>query len=268
MSRGSKTRFPAFLMRCQSQPPAARAKATPDAHEHGLPGLPRLHPQVAPQGGQCRHPQDGHRHAVRLEGPGLVGVGGVAPVLHGPLVGLLQMRLRPVGSQGAQHQPRHDALPLVQVGERAQQGDEGVGAGVEQVVVPEHPERHVLGAVGPERHAPRLLALVQAQGVVLGGNLLYLGLRVAGGDLAAHHLVLQAAGQQRHAVHVPGQLQGEGFGDGDGAEHVLDSQQRALPRPGGRHRQQHRGFSILVVQQPLDRVQLHGVAPFSTGSDS
>ena len=97
-----------------------------DAHEHGLPGLPRLHPQVAPQGDQCRHPQDGHRHAVRLERLGLEGVGGVSPVLHGPLVGLLQVRLRPVGSQGAQHQPRHDALPLVQVGERAHEGDEGV----------------------------------------------------------------------------------------------------------------------------------------------
>ena len=48
--------------------PAARGQGEGDAraHEHGLPGLPRLHPQVAPQGGQCRHPQDGHRHAVRL----------------------------------------------------------------------------------------------------------------------------------------------------------------------------------------------------------
>ena len=228
-----------------------------DAHDHGLPGLSRLHPQVAPQGDHRRHAQHGHRHAVHLEGPGLVGVGGVSPVLHGPLVSLLQVRLRPIGSQGAQHQPRHDALPLVEVGESAHEGDEGIGAGVEEVVVPEHPERYVLGAVCPERHAPRLLALVQAQGVVPGGNLLYLGLGVAGGYLAPHHLVLQAAGQEDHAVRVPGQLQGEGFGDGDRAEHVLDSQQRALPGPGGRHRQQHRGFSVLVVQQPLCGVEFH-----------
>ena len=146
-------------------------------------------------------------------------------------MGLLQVRLRPVGSQGTQHQPRHDALPFVQVGESAHEGDEGVGAGVEEVVVPEDAERDVLGAVGPERHAPRLLALVQAQGVVLGGNLLYLRLGVAGGYLATHHLVLQAAGQQGHAIRVPGQLQGERFGDGDGAEHVLDSQERSLTYP-------------------------------------
>ena len=237
-----------------------------DAHERRLPGLPGLHPQVAPQGGQGRHSQDGHRHAVGLEGLGLVGVGGVSPLLDGPLVGLLQVGLRPVGSHRAQHQPRHDALPLVETGERAHEGDEGVGAGVEQVVVAEDSERHVLGAVGPERHAPRLLALAQAQGVVPGGNLLYLRLGVAGGDLAPHHLVLEAAGQERHAVRVPCQLQGEGFGDGDGAEHVLDSQQGALPRPGRRHRQQRRGFFALVVHQPLQRVHFHSPAPFSTGS--
>ena len=82
-------------------------------------------------------------------------------------MGLLHVGLRPVGSHRAQHQPRHDALLLAKVGQRAQDGDEGVGAGVEQVVVPEDPERDVLGAVGPERHGPRLLALVDAQGVVL-----------------------------------------------------------------------------------------------------
>ena len=248
--------------------PAANGEGEGDArsHEHGLPGLSRLHPQVASDDGQGRHAQDGHRHAVGLERLGLIGVGGVSPVLHGPLVGLLQVGLRPVGSHRAQHQPRHDALPLVEVGERAHEGDEGVGAWVQQVVVPEDPERHVLGAVGPERHAPRLLVFGQAQGVVLGGNLLYLGLGVAGGDLGAHHLVVQAAGQERYAVHVPGQLQGEGFGDGDGAEHVLDSQERSLPRPGRRHRQQQRGFLSLVVQQPLDGVHFHSFAPFSTGS--
>ena len=119
--------------------PAACGQGCGDAHshDHGLPGLPGLHPQVAPQGGQGRHAQDGHRHAVRLRGLGLVGVGGVSPLLDGPLVGLLQVGLRPVGSHRAQHQPRHDALPLVEVGQRPHQGDEGVRAWVEQVVVPE-----------------------------------------------------------------------------------------------------------------------------------
>ena len=137
--------------------PGGQGRRDADAHERCLPRLSRLHPQVAFQGGQCRHAQDGHRHAVRLERPGLVGVEGVPPVLHGTLVGLLHVGLRPVGSHRAQHQPRHDALLLAKVGQRAQDGDEGVGAGVEQVVVPED----------PERHGPRLLALVDAQGVVL-----------------------------------------------------------------------------------------------------
>ena len=229
--------------------PAAHGQGEGDArsHEHGLPGLPRLHPQVASDDGQGRDAQDGHRHAVGLEGLGLIGVGGVSPVLHRPLVGLLQVGLRPLGSQGAQHEPRHDALTLVQVGQRAHEGDKGVRAGVEEVVVPEDAERHVLGADGPERHRPRLLVLAQAQGVVLGGDLLYLRLGVAGGDLAAHHLVVEAAGQEGHAVGVPGHLQGEGFGDGDGAEHVLDSQQRAFAGPGRRHRQQRRGPLRIVV---------------------
>ncbi len=108
--------------------PAACGQGCGDAnaHDHGLPGVSRLHPQVAPEGDQRRHAQHGHRHAVHLEGSGLVGVGGVSPVLHGPLVGLLQVRLRPVGSQGPQHQPGHDALTLVEVGESAHEGDEGV----------------------------------------------------------------------------------------------------------------------------------------------
>ncbi len=106
--------------------PGGQSGGDADAHDHGLPGLPRLHPQVAPQRGKGRHAQHGHRHAVGLEGPGLIGVGGVSPVVHGPLVGLLQMGLRPLGSQGAQQQPRHDALTLVDVGESAHEGDEGV----------------------------------------------------------------------------------------------------------------------------------------------
>ena len=88
--------------------------------------------------------------------------------------------------QGAQHQPCHGALPFVQVGQRAHEGEE--------VVVPEDSDRHVLGAVGPEGHRPRLLVLGQALGVVFGENLLYLRLGVAGGDLAAHQSRLRDGG--------------------------------------------------------------------------
>ena len=128
--------------------------------------------------------------------------------------------------------------PLLEGRDRAHQGDEGVGAGVEQVVVAEGAQGDVLGAVGPQRHAPRLLSLARAQRIVVGANLLDAGLGVVGRELAAHHLGVEAAGHERHAVHVSGQLQGEWFGDGDGLEQVLDAEQGALAGPGRRHRQQ------------------------------
>ena len=89
---------------------------------------------------------------------------------------------------------------------------------------------------------------------------------VVGRELAAHHLGVEAAGHQGHAVHVPGQLQGEGFGDGDGLEQVLDAQQGALPGPWRRHRQQDRTLLALVVsKQDVLRVQLQCSTPFSNG---
>ena len=75
--------------------------------------------------------------------------------------------VRPVGAKGAEQQPRHDALSVLEVGQGPHEGDEGVRAGVEQVVVPEDPQGRVVGSARPEGHAPRLLALVDAQGVVL-----------------------------------------------------------------------------------------------------
>ena len=180
-------------------------------------------------------PSTAHRDAVHLEGLGLEGVGGLPRLHAGPLVGLVHVSLRPVGTEGAQHQPRHDALPLVQGREPAHEGDEGVGAGVEQVVVAEG-----------------------AQGVVVRVHLPNAGLGVVGGQLAAHHLVVEAAGHQRHAVHVPGQLKGEGLGDGDGLEEVLDAQEGALPRPRRRHREKHRVLPVAAVsKEDFLRVQLH-----------
>ncbi len=218
-----------------------------------------LHPQVALQGGQRPDAEDGHGHAVHLQGLGLVGVGGLPRLHAGPLVGLLHVGLGPVGSQGAQEQPRHHPLPLLEGGERAHEGDEGVGAGVEQVVVSEGAKGHVLGADGPQRDRPRLLCLAHVQGVVCGVNLADAGLGVVGGELAAHHLVVEAAGHEGHAVHVPGQLQGEGLGDGDGAEHVLHAQQRALPGARRRHRQQDGGLLLCVVsKKQVLGVQIHG----------
>ena len=226
--------------------------------ERRLPYLPVLHPQVALQGRKRAQAEDGHRHAVHLQGLGLEGVGGLPGLHAGLLVCLVHVGLRPVGAEGAQQQPRHHALPLVEGRERPHEGDEGVGAGVEQVVVPEGSEGEVLGAVRPQGHAPRLLPLARAQGVVVGANLLDAGLGVVGGELAAHHLVVEAAGHQGHAVHVPGQLQGEGFRNGDGLEEVLDAQQGALAGPWRRHRQQDGAFLVFVAaKQDVLRVQLH-----------
>ena len=226
--------------------------------ERRLPYLAVLHPQVAFQGGQSPDAQDGHGHAVQLQRLGLERVGGFPRRHARHLVGLVHVGLRPVGAEGAQHQPGHHALPLVEGRQRAQQGYQGVGAGVEQVVVPEGAQGYVLGAVGPQGHAPRLLTLVEPERVVGGVNLPDAGLGVVGRELASHHLVVEAAGHERHAVHVRGKLQREGFGDRDGLEQVLDAQQGSLPRPGRGHRQQDGALLCFVVsKQDVLRVQLH-----------
>ena len=180
-------------------------------------------------------------------------------------MGLVHVGLGPVGAEGAQQQPRHHALSLVEGGERPHEGDEGVGAGVEEVVVAEGAQGDVLGAVGPQRDGPRLLSLAQPERVVLRWELADARLGVVGGDLPSHHLVVEATGHQPHAVHVPGQLQGEGFGDGDGLEQVLHAEQRALAGPGRRDRQQDGLLLGVVSKQDVLRVQLHGSSPFSNG---
>ena len=241
---------------CPAADGQPQGRAAPQ--ERRLPYLAVLHPQVALQGRKRAQAEDGHRDAVHLQGLGLERVGGLPGLHAGPLVGLVHVGLGPVGAEGAQQQTGHDALSLVEGRERPHEGDEGVGAGVEQVVVAEGAQGDVLGAVGPEGDRPRLLALFEPERIVVGANLLDAGLGVVGRELAAHHLGVEAAGHERHAVHVPGQLQGEGFGDGDGLEQVLDAEQGALPGPWRRHRQQDGAFLALVVsKQDVLRVQLH-----------
>ena len=147
---------------------------------------------------------------------------------------------RPVGTQGAQQQPRHDSLPLVQVGKGAQRGDDGIGAGIEQIGVPENPQWRVLRALRRQVDGPGLLALPESQRVLFRNHLPDAGLRVVGGDLLPHDLIVEAARHQGHSIRVPGQLQREGFGRGYGLEQVLHSQQGSFPGPGRRHRQQDR----------------------------
>ena len=66
----------------------------------------------------------------------------------------------------------------------------GSEAGVEQVVVPEGAQGHVLRGVGPQGHRPCLLLLAHAQGIVGGVDGLDAGLGVVGGELAPHHPVV------------------------------------------------------------------------------
>ena len=167
----------------------------------------------------------------------MIGVGGVGALVAGVGEGFLLGGLGPGGSQGAQQQAAEDAFPGAQRRQRADDGQQGVGAGVQQVVVPEGAQGHVLRSSGPQRHTPGPLADMDEDGVLVHGHQADAGLGVVGGQLLPHHLTLLAAGQQGDAAGVAGQFQGEGLGDGDGLEQVLHAQQGALAAAGRRHRQ-------------------------------
>ncbi len=192
-----------------------------------------------------------------------MGVGGIPCINHRTPVGPLHVGPGPVGSQGAQQQPRHDALSLLQVGQGAQECEKGVGAGVQQVVVPEGAQGGVHGAPGPQGHAPCLLLFPQNQWVFFLRHLANAGLRVVDRYLLPHHLAVDAAGHQRHAVGLSRQLQGEGLGDRYRLEQVLHTQQGALSGARRGDRQQHRGSLVAVVsKQEFLGVQLHRVQSF------
>ena len=233
-----------------------------DSQKRGLPGLARSHPEIAPESDQGGDAEDGHCGHVGLVMSHLVRVSGVAGLLNGSLVGFFEMGLRPVRAEGAEHQSRHDSLTLVQVGQRAEQGDEGVRAGVEQVVVAEGAQGDVIGAAGAEGHRPRPLALFKAQRVVLRRHLVDARLGIVGRYLAAHDLLVEAAGHECHAVYVPGQFQGKWLRHGDGLEHVLDAEQGSFPRAGRRHRHKHGAVGLRVSEQYFSGVEFHGALPF------
>ena len=199
------------------------------AQEHRLPSLAVPDPEVAPQPHQGRHSQDDEGH--RLPGINLV-----LAVLGGadrggllPLLGPLLVLTGPFRSQGEQLDPRHQPFPLSQVGHGADEGDQGIGPRFPQVVVLEGAQGQVLRPPEPQVHGPGLLALRQPQRVVLRGDLVDPGLGVEGAHLLLDEGTLAAAGQQGDAGGVPGQLQGEGFGDGDGTQEALHPRQGAAP---------------------------------------
>ena len=151
------------------------------------------------------------------------------------------MAAGPVRAQGAQEEPGDDALPLPEGRHGAQEGQQGIGAGVHQVLVPEGAERHVLGALDRQGHAPGGLAGPEREGVILGADGPQAGLGVVGGQLAPDDLAVQAPGQESDAPVVAGQLQGEGLRHGDGLEEVLDAQEGVVAGPGRDDGQEGRG---------------------------
>ena len=130
------------------------------AQERRLEGFAALHPVPALEGDEPDHAEDGEGEAVRSSRLGLGGRrGGHRTLLDSRLVGELLVGLRPVGAEGTQQQPGHDALAGPQGGERPEQGDKGVGARIKKIVVAEGAQGHVLGSARPEGQAPGLLTL-------------------------------------------------------------------------------------------------------------
>ena len=155
ISRGSWTRLRACFQRHQAQPATVMPQQGAGGQQRSLEDLPLLHPQVASECNESDHAQDGHGHPVQLQGLGLVGVGGVGALVAGVLEGPLLVGLGPVGTQGAQQQPGQNALPLPQVGKGADDRQQRVGTGVQQVVVPEGAQGHVLRPAGTRRVRPQ-----------------------------------------------------------------------------------------------------------------
>ena len=88
------------------------------------------------------------------------------------------------------------------------------------------------------------------------------GLRVVGGELVAHGLLVEAAGHEGDAVGVARQLEGEGFGDGDRTEQVLDAEEGALAAARGRHLEEDGWLRFGPAGEQAKGVESHGVVPF------
>ena len=245
--------------------PAGQAEDADDAQpqQDRLPELARLHPLVAAHGAERRHREHGHGHAVgRVVAALAAGRRLLRPGRERLLEGFLGVPLRPARSQRAHAQLGHDAFALPRGRERPEEGDEGIGAGIEEVVVAVGAEGDVVGTLRAQRQRPRLLPLAQAQGVVHMRHIVDHGLRVVGGELVAHGLLVEAAGHEGDAVGVARQLEGEGFGDGDRTEQVLDAEEGALAAARGRHLEEDGWLRFGPAGEQAEGVELHGVVPF------
>ena len=152
--------------------PAGHAQSEGDAgaERDRLPGLARLPPLVALEEGEAAEGEQRHRHAVLGVAAHLARRRVVPGLLHCRAVRPLLVALRPVGAERAQAQAGDDALARPGAGERAQRGEQRVGAGLQQGGVLEDAQRDVLGAARAQRHRPGLLPFIQAQRVVCGST--------------------------------------------------------------------------------------------------
>ena len=100
-------------------------------------------------------------------------------------------------------------------------------------------------------------AIPKAQGGVLVRDLMDPGLGVVGRQLLLHVGTLPAAGQRGDSLGFAGDLQGEGFGDGDDVKQVLHPQQGPLLLAGRRDRQQPDWAFGLAREQPGNWVRFH-----------
>ena len=244
--------------------PAGQAEDADDAQpqQDRLPELARLHPLVAAHGAERRHCEHGHGHAIgRVVAALAAGRRRLRLGRERLLEGFLGVPLRPARSQRAHAQLGHDAFALPRGRERPEEGDEGIGAGIEEVVVAVGAEGDVVGTLRAQRQRPRLLPLAQAQGVVHMRHIVDHGLRVVGGELVAHGLLVEAAGHEGDAVGVARQLEGEGFRDGDRTKKILDAEEGALAAARGRHLEEDGWLGFGPAGEQAEGVESHGVGP-------
>ncbi|MYJ12058.1 MAG: hypothetical protein F4086_17280 [Gemmatimonadetes bacterium] len=160
-----------------------------------------------------------------------------------------KVALGPVRSQRTQPQPSHEAFARPGPAQGADQGQERVGARVEQVAVAEGSQRRVRRAGGPERDRPGLFLLTQPQRVRGRLQLLHPGLGVVGRDLSADYVVARAACEQADARGLTGKFERERLGRGDRLEQVLDPEQGALAGARWSHYEQRRPLRPVALDQ-------------------
>ena len=168
---------------------------------------------------------------------------------------------RPVGAQRLQLQAGDHSLPFGQPTERAQRGQERIGAWVKQVAITEHTQRQELrpGRTQPSR--PGLFVLANLHRVSRFIDDLDARLRVVRCDLSSHQVGLFGTDQEPHPAAVCRQLKRERLIRSDRLQQVFDTQQGAFARARRGDLEEHR-FSFGCSSEG---VESHCEAPFFVG---